>query len=72
MISYFADKKVIQLSCGTHHSIAMKSDGLIYGWGRNKYGQIGVGKDGEKTISTPVLLKSFNNIEIKSVHCVYC
>ena len=50
----------------------MKSDGLIYGWGRNKYGQIGVGKDGEKTISTPVLLKSFNNIEIKSVHCVYC
>ena len=72
LISYSADKTIIQLSCGSAHSIAMTSDGLIYGWGWNIYGQIGVGKDQGKNTTTPVLLKSFLNIEIESIYCSYC
>ena len=54
------------------HSIAITSGGLIYGWGKNNWGQTGVGKDGGESITTPLLLNSFSNIAIKSVHCVYC
>ncbi len=71
-LSYFTYKTVIQLSCGSANAIAMTSDGLIYGWGCNKMGQTGVGKDGGEIITTPLLLNSFSNIAIKSVHCVYC
>ena len=50
----------------------MTSDRMIYGWGANYNGQIGVGKDGGERITTPLSLNSFSNIEIKSIHCVYC
>ena len=77
-ISYFTGKKVIQLSCGSSntiggsaHIIALTSDGLIYGWGCDRFGQIGIGKDGGKSITSPLSLKSFLNIEIKLVDCVY-
>ena len=72
LISYFTDKTVIELSCGSAHTIAMTSDRMIYGWGWNMFGQIGIGKDGGEKIATPILLNSLSNIEIKSVHCVYC
>ncbi|CAG2171161.1 unnamed protein product [Oppiella nova] len=42
-ISYFDDKNVQQISCGSHHSLALTSNGQVYGWGRNIEGQIGCG-----------------------------
>ena len=67
---YFSDN-VIQLSCGSHHGIAKTSDGLIYGFGLNNYGQTGVGKRGSNRIRNPESLKKLKNIDIKSLHCVY-
>ncbi|CAG2171498.1 unnamed protein product [Oppiella nova] len=42
-ISYFDDKDVQQISCGSHHSLALTSSGQVYGWGCNSSGQIGCG-----------------------------
>ncbi|CAG2179802.1 unnamed protein product [Oppiella nova] len=39
-ISYFDDKDVQQISCGYHHSLALTSNGQVYGWGLNTEGQI--------------------------------
>jgi len=32
---------VIQISAGGSHAVALKSDGTVYAWGTNRYGQLG-------------------------------
>ena len=34
-------KKIIQIHAGYEHSLALASDGTVYAWGRNNYGQLG-------------------------------
>jgi len=34
-------KKIIQIHAGYEHSLALASDGTVYTWGRNNYGQLG-------------------------------
>ncbi|XP_043927005.1 RCC1 and BTB domain-containing protein 1 isoform X2 [Protopterus annectens] len=38
-----ANKKVIDVACGSHHSMALTNDGQVYGWGYNGNGQLGLG-----------------------------
>lgn len=35
-------KKVIQIACGSYHSVALTSEGEIYAWGSNNCGQLGL------------------------------
>ena len=35
------NKKIIQIHAGYHHSLALASDGTVYTWGQNTYGQLG-------------------------------
>ena len=41
MISVLSNKKVVQICCGTNHSLALTSDGQVFAWGRNTFGQVG-------------------------------
>ena len=36
-------RKVVQVSCGSHHSLCLTADGDIFSWGQNNCGQIGSG-----------------------------
>lgn len=47
-----AGKTVTQVSAGLDHSLALTSDGRVYAWGSNDYGQIGDGSYSRRT--TPV------------------
>ena len=38
----FKNEVINQISCGELHTIILTDDGLLYGWGLNKYGQIGI------------------------------
>ena len=35
LIEYFNNKKIIDISCGYSHCLALSSEGLVYGWGDN-------------------------------------
>lgn len=37
-----------KISAGGYHSIALKSDGTLWAWGRNGYGQLGDGSTVDK------------------------
>ena len=34
------------VACGYEHALAVKTNGTMYGWGRNYYGQVGTGSNG--------------------------
>ncbi len=38
-------KTIIQVTAGSYHSIALASDGTVYTWGDNAYGQLGTGSN---------------------------
>ena len=45
---------------GGYHSLTLKSDGTVWSWGRNNYGQIGNGKRFKK--NTPVLVNNLTDV----------
>lgn len=38
-------KDITALDCGAHHTICIDSNGEVFGFGSNTYGQLGIGKD---------------------------
>ncbi|MBI5207049.1 MAG: Ig-like domain-containing protein, partial [Candidatus Firestonebacteria bacterium] len=64
-----------QVSCGEYHNVGVKSDGTLWAWGDNGYGQIGDGSINSKNIPTKIgsdnnwkaiTAGSHHNIAIKS------
>lgn len=48
-------QKILKVSCGYEHVIAMMNNQTVFGWGSNREGQLGIGRD-TKEISTPLLI----------------
>ena len=68
-----SDFKVLHLSCGSCHCLALTPEGIIYGWGCNTYRQIGNGYGCFNTfLNSPTMLTYFTKYLIKSLHCSYC
>ena len=42
------------IAAGAQHTIALKSDGTLWAWGRNNDGQLGVGTDANKATPTQI------------------
>ena len=63
----FNRENVIQICC-RGHSMALTPLGHLYGWGRNKYGQVGCGKERGEIILKPYLLRYFNELSVKSIY----
>ncbi|PVD18761.1 hypothetical protein C0Q70_21313 [Pomacea canaliculata] len=40
---HLGGRRVIQVSCGSHHSLALTKEGEVYAWGQNNCGQVGTG-----------------------------
>ena len=61
------DKKIVQVCCGEGHSFVLTEDGVIYGWGNNRFGQTGAGQVNEKVIMSPKPLQI--NSKVIKIHC---
>lgn len=47
-------EKIELVSAGSNHSLALKSDGTVWAWGNNMFGQIGDGSTNESTVPKQV------------------
>jgi alpha-tubulin suppressor-like RCC1 family protein len=67
-ISFFQNpSEILSLSCGKHFCICVCKNG-VFSWGKNKYGQLGIGS--KKTKSSPQRIEFFKNPEkIISLSC---
>ena len=52
---------VVEIASGDSHNLALKSDGTVYAWGNNTYGQLGTGN--VQNSDTPTLIKDVPEIE---------
>jgi alpha-tubulin suppressor-like RCC1 family protein len=55
---------VVQIAIGYHHCVALKTDGTVWAWGNNNYGQFGKGTVGAST--APVFTNFQNAIRISA------
>ena len=52
IIESLNNKDIVDISCGSLHSLVLTSSGTVFGWGCNEFGQIGCGKQTSESITT--------------------
>ena len=63
-----SQKNIVEISCGSNHSLGLTTAGEVYAWGDNDHGQIGCGST-NRFHSKPVKLSFFQGKNIKSICC---
>ncbi|XP_069341458.1 probable E3 ubiquitin-protein ligase HERC6 isoform X1 [Eulemur rufifrons] len=58
--------KIIQVSCGHYHSLALSKDSQVFSWGKNSHGQLGLGKEFPSQAS-PQRVRSLDGIPLAQV-----
>ncbi|XP_063377365.1 probable E3 ubiquitin-protein ligase HERC4 [Cydia fagiglandana] len=68
IVKSLATRNVIQIACGSYHSLALTNNGDIYAWGANTYGQCGLGTVTNKEL-TPQHIASLQGVPIAMIAC---
>ncbi|CAI0405268.1 unnamed protein product [Linum tenue] len=61
------ESSITQISGGWRHTMAVTSDGKLYGWGWNKFGQVGVGDNADHC--SPAQLKFPRDQKVVQIAC---
>lgn len=69
LIRALTDHKVIQVSCGQHHAIALTDKGVPYVWGFGGYGRLGLG-NGHDASPTPVQQFDRDNDKLRATQVI--
>ena len=71
VVDALIDEKVIHASCGGHHTAATTEHGLVYTWGWNHYGQLGLGPPGYGSDSkmVPTIVEALKSHFVVQVSC---
>lgn len=59
-------QKILQVSCGSWHCLALADDSQLFTWGQNSHGQLGLG-EGFESQSSPQRVKSLEGIPLAQV-----
>ncbi|KAM4854482.1 putative E3 ubiquitin-protein ligase HERC6 [Thomomys bottae] len=65
-IKALASIKIIQVSCGDFHSLALSEDSQVFSWGKNSEGQLGLGINTPKQ-AIPERVRSLEGIPVAQV-----
>ncbi len=55
------------VKCGANHSLVLTSNGEVYAWGNNRWGQVGNGCNKDQL--TPIKVMGFNNEKVIMISC---
>jgi regulator of chromosome condensation len=61
--------EIKKITGGHDHSVLLTKDGAVYSWGRNNYGQLGLGLDEKEDVKEPRIIKSFGDDKIVDISC---
>ncbi len=53
---------IVAIAAGDEYTVALKTDGTVWTWGRNRYGQLGVGTTTNST--TPVQVSGLTDVDV--------
>jgi len=59
--SSYLENRVIEISAGAYHTVALKEDGTVWTWGNNESGQLGDGTEIDK--GEPVQVKGIEGVK---------
>lgn len=65
-IKTLSDVQIAQVACGYWHSLALSKGGHIFSWGQNRYGQLGLGSQGQ-SVCTPQSVQSLQGIPFAQI-----
>jgi hypothetical protein len=66
-VNGFDNEKVVMISCGYWHSLALTESGRVFGWGLNSDGQLGTGNT--DISSKPSMICFSIDVRIKKISC---
>lgn len=64
-VEWFSGKHVADVAAGAEHSICVTKEGMVYGWGWGRYGNIGDGTTVDRHEPVPVV--GLENVQITKV-----
>ncbi|XP_065815564.1 probable E3 ubiquitin-protein ligase HERC4 [Labrus bergylta] len=65
-IRSLSDVQIVQVACGFWHSLALSRGGQVFSWGQNRFGQLGLGLNGQ-SISTPQVIQSLHGVPFAQI-----
>jgi alpha-tubulin suppressor-like RCC1 family protein len=70
LLNELKDENITNVCCGDRHSLASTSNGKVYAWGSNEFGQIGNECDNEYQLK-PIKIEKFEEKTIVEISCGY-
>nr|XP_008109241.1 PREDICTED: probable E3 ubiquitin-protein ligase HERC6 [Anolis carolinensis] len=67
LIQALETQKVVHVSCGKEHSLAVCNKGRVYSWGAGTFGQLGTGELGDRLI--PKTINALSKYKVIQVAC---
>jgi hypothetical protein len=68
LIKKLDEEKIVEISCGSGHSVVLDSNGKVYAWGHNGRGQIGARKNSLHE-NEPTKVEGFGGEKVMSISC---
>jgi hypothetical protein len=67
----FNNERVVMISCGGYHSMALTECGHVYSWGHNEFGQLGIGNtaDSNEPKFVAIIDEDKCNVFIEKISC---
>jgi len=67
LVSSIKGLPIALIACGASHSFVLSKSGAVYGWGKNKFGQLGLNSELDHVY--PTQLKTIRTIKVKYISC---
>ena len=61
----------VEVAMGEKHALGVKEDGTLWAWGRNNWGQLGIGSSGDSSVPVPVRVgtdKNWSKVAVGAWH----